>query len=73
MSKVNLEYYCCEIIINCIHLNFNFQHIVSHLEHLNIASHKVSDAERIIEEHEWKRTHHFPKVFCVNLYFLHIN
>jgi hypothetical protein len=64
-SEVNLEYECCEelstkINLSSIHLNTNFKHIVSHLDDLNIASHKISEIERSIEEQEWERLHIIP-------------
>ena len=62
MSGVNLEYECSEelgmkINLSSIHLNTNSKHIVSHLDDLNIASHKISEVESIIVEQEWKRLH----------------
>jgi hypothetical protein len=38
-----------------IHLNTKFKHIVSYLDDLNVASHKISEVERIIVEEEWNR------------------
>jgi hypothetical protein len=62
MSEVKLEYECCEELsiklnISSIHLNANFKHMVSHLDDLNIASHKISEVEHMILEQEWKRLH----------------
>jgi hypothetical protein len=62
MSKVNLEYKCCEepgvkFNISSMRLNTNFKHIVSNLDDLQIASHKVSEMEQMIKDQEWKRLH----------------
>lgn len=62
MSRVNLEYDCCEELgmkfnISSILLNSNFKHIVSHLDDFKIASHMVSEVEQIMKEQEWKRLH----------------
>jgi hypothetical protein len=47
MSGVNFEHECCEELgmkfnLSSIHLNTNSKHIASHLDDLNIASHKIS-------------------------------
>ena len=62
MSKVHLEYDCCEslnekINLSTIHVNTSFKHIVSHLDDLNVASRRISDVENMIKEQEWKRLH----------------
>ena len=62
IAKVNLEYNCCEELnmklnISTLHLNTSYRHIVSHLDDLKIASHKVSEVENMIREQEWKRVH----------------
>ena len=62
MSRIRLEYDCCEemsakISINTIRLNNSFQHIVSNLDDLKIASHRISEVENMIKEQEWKRLH----------------
>jgi hypothetical protein len=62
MSKVNLEYDCCEELnvkfnINNTSLNTSFKHIVSHLDDLKIASHRISKVENMVREQEWKRMH----------------
>jgi hypothetical protein len=46
MFRVHLEYDCCEELnvkfnISTIHLNNSFKHIVSHLDDLKIASHRI--------------------------------
>jgi len=53
MSKVHLEYDCCEELnvkfnISTIRLNNSFKHIMSHLDDLKIASHRISDVENMI-------------------------
>jgi glycopeptide antibiotics resistance protein len=40
-----------------IQLNTELKNILSHLNDLKVASHKVSDAQNIINEKEWKRVH----------------
>jgi hypothetical protein len=62
MSRVRLEYDCCEemsakINISTIRLNNSFKHIVSHLDDLKIASYRNSEVENMIKEQEWKRLH----------------
>ena len=62
MSKVHLEYDCCEELhvkfnISTLSLNTSFKHIVSHLDDLKIASRRISDVETMIKEQEWKRLH----------------
>jgi hypothetical protein len=62
MSKVDLEYDCCEYLnektnLSCLSLNTSFKHIVSHLDDLKVASHKISDVEHLLKEQEWKRLH----------------
>jgi len=62
MSKVHLEYDCCEELhvkfnISTLNLNTIFKHIVSHLDDLKIASRRISDVETMIKEQEWKRLH----------------
>jgi hypothetical protein len=62
MSPVHLEYDCCEELnvkfnISTLSLNTSFKHIVSHLDDLKIASHRISDVETMIREQEWKRLH----------------
>jgi len=64
MSKVHLEYDCCEELhvkfnISTLNLNTSFKQIVSHLDDLKIASHRISDVETMIREQEWKRRHTF--------------
>ena len=61
-TRVHLEYDCCEELnvkfnISTIRLNNSFKHIVSHLDDLKIASHRISDVENMIKEQEWKRLH----------------
>jgi hypothetical protein len=62
MSKVNLEYQCCEELsmkfnLSSIHLNTDFKHTVSHVDDLKIASHKISKVQHMVLEQEWKRLH----------------
>lgn len=62
MSKVNLEYDCCEELnmklnISTLSLNTSYKHIVSNLDDLKIASHRVLDVENMIREQEWKILH----------------
>ena len=62
MSKVHLEYDCCEELhvkfnISTLNLNTSFKHIISHLDDLKIASRRISDVETMITEQEWKRLH----------------
>jgi len=59
MSRVRLEYDCCEemsakINISTIRLSNSFKHIVPHLDDLKIASHRISEVENMIKEQEWK-------------------
>jgi hypothetical protein len=43
----------------------SFKHIVSHLDDLKAAIHRISDVEKMIREHEWKRSHtSFHSVYC---------
>ena len=62
LSKVELYYDCCEELnmranLSNIRLNTSFKHIVSHLDDLKIASHKISEIEHLIQEQEWRRLH----------------
>jgi len=43
--------------ISTVNLNTSFKHIVSLLDDLKIASHRISDVENMIREQEWKRLH----------------
>jgi hypothetical protein len=56
MSRLNFEYECW-FNLSSIYLNTNSKHIVSHLDDLNIGSHKISEVGCIIMEQEWKRLH----------------
>jgi hypothetical protein len=75
MSKVNLEYDCCEYLnsktnLSILSLNASFKHIVSHLDDLKVASHKISDVEHLLKEQEWKRLHSaFHNTYSVLVYF----
>jgi hypothetical protein len=62
MSRVHLEYDCCEELnlkfnISTVSLNTSFKHIASLLDDLKIASRRISDVENMIREQEWKRLH----------------
>ena len=62
ISKVHLEYDCCEELhvkfnISTLHLNTSFKHVVSHLDDLKMASRRISEVENMIREQEWKRLH----------------
>jgi hypothetical protein len=62
MSKVHLKYDCCEglhvkVNLSTIHVNTSFKHILSHLDDLKVASHRISKVEQMIKEQEWKRLH----------------
>jgi len=62
MSKVHLEYDCCEgldvkVNFSTINVNTSFKHIVSHLDDLKVASRRISEVEHMIREQEWKRLH----------------
>jgi len=62
MSRVHLEYDCCEelnVQFNSSTVSFNtsFKNIVSHLDNLKTASHRISDVENMIREQEWKSLH----------------
>jgi hypothetical protein len=62
MSRVHFEYDCCEELnvklnISTVILNNSFKYIVSHLDDLKIASHRISDVANMIREQEWKRLH----------------
>jgi hypothetical protein len=62
LSRVNLEYDCCEglsakVNISTMSVNTSFKHVVSHLDDLKIASRRISDVEHMIREQEWKRLH----------------
>jgi hypothetical protein len=55
MSRVHLEYYCCEQLnvkfnIRTVSLNTSFKRIVSHLDDLKIDSCRISDVENVISE-----------------------
>jgi hypothetical protein len=55
--QIYVEYDCCEnldckINMSLINLNTKFKHIVSHLDDLKIASHKVSQVEYMIKGQE---------------------
>jgi hypothetical protein len=61
-SRVNFEYECSEEFgvkfnLSSIHLSTISKHIISYLDGLNIARHKIFEIERIIVEQEWKRLH----------------
>jgi len=76
LSKVNLEYDCCEwlnvkVNLSSVHMNTSFKHLVSHLDDLKIASHRISEVENMIKEQEWKRLHaatHHLFYSCVCLF-----
>ena len=62
LSKVTLEYDCCEwlnvkVNLSSVHMNTSFKQLVSHLDDLKMASHRISDVENMIKEQEWKRLH----------------
>ena len=61
MSKVPLEYDCEELRvkfnISTLSLNASFKRVVSHLDDLRFASHRISEVETLIREREWKRLH----------------
>ena len=38
-------------------MNTSFKHLVSHLDDLKLASHRISEVENMIKEQEWKRLH----------------
>ena len=62
LSRANLEYDCCEwlnvkVNLSSISINASFKHVVSHLDDLKIASHRISDVENMMREQEWKRLH----------------
>lgn len=50
-STENLEFGCCEELnvkfnISAVSLNTGFKRIVSHLEDLKVASHRISDVKK---------------------------
>jgi hypothetical protein len=62
LSIVELHYDCCEdlnvkVNLSTIRLNASFKHIATHLDDLKVASHKASEIEQLIKEHEWNRLH----------------
>jgi hypothetical protein len=62
LSKVHLDYDCCEglnnkVNISTLKVNTNFHHVVSHLDDLKIASRRIADVENMIKEQEWKQLH----------------
>jgi hypothetical protein len=62
LSKVHLEYDCCEglnekVNISTLKVNTSFHHVVSHLDDLKIASRRITDVENMIREQEWKQLH----------------
>ena len=62
MTRVHLEYDCCEELyvkfnISTVSLNTSFKCIVSHLDDLKIAISRISDVENMIREQKWKRLH----------------
>jgi hypothetical protein len=62
LSKVHFEYDCCEdldikVNLSSIRTNTSFRHVVSHLDDLKMASHRISEVENLIKEHEWRRLH----------------
>jgi hypothetical protein len=62
LSTVNLEYDCCEYLnsktnFSSLRLNASFKHIVSHLDDLKVASHRISEVEHMIKEQEWRKLH----------------
>jgi hypothetical protein len=46
-----------KVNISTISVNTSFKHVVSHLDDLKIASHRISDVEHMIREQECKRLH----------------
>jgi len=59
MSKVILEYDCCEELrvkfnISTLSWNTSFKRVVSHLDDLRMASHRISEVETLIREQGWK-------------------
>jgi hypothetical protein len=62
LSKVHLEYDCCEglnekVNISTISVNTSFKHVVSHSDDLKTASRRIADVENMIREQEWKQLH----------------
>jgi hypothetical protein len=62
LSMVDLRYDCCEDLkvkdnLSAIQLNASFRHIVTHLDDLKLASHKVSEIEDLIRKNEGNRLH----------------
>jgi len=57
-----LNFDCCEVqrrnfILNSIHLNLPLTNVIHRLDDLKVASHKVEEIEKLIEEQDWKLRH----------------
>ena len=46
-----------KVNLSSLKLNASFKHIVTHLDDLKVASHKISEVENLIRDQEWKRLH----------------
>lgn len=62
IPKVSLTYDCCELFdksikIDDITLDVSIQHVVSNFNDLKLASHKIDELEKAIDDQEWKITH----------------
>lgn len=58
-----LEYDCCiygdqKVNLSEILLNLPMKHMVNHLADLDVASHKVEEVEKLLDEQEWKMKHY---------------
>lgn len=62
IPQISLEYDCClynnqKVNLSEVLLELPMTHMVNHLADLGVASHKISEVERIIDEQEWKLNH----------------
>jgi hypothetical protein len=62
LTQIPLQLDCREELIgklnfSKIHLDMKFKQVISHLDDLKYASHKVSDLEKFVQEQEWKNRH----------------
>jgi formiminotetrahydrofolate cyclodeaminase len=55
LSKVPLEYVCCEelnvkVNLSTISVNTSFKYVVSHIDDLKVASRRISEVETMIKK-----------------------
>jgi hypothetical protein len=62
LTQIPIQIECHEELheknnLSSMHLDMTFKQIVSHLDDLKYASHRVSELEKEVQEQEWKNNH----------------